>query len=55
MFLGIFKPKSMFFGPPWKILPSPGKKFGDAHDERLIFDRDKVYRGKGRTLFIVFG
>jgi hypothetical protein len=30
MFISIFFANSMFL-PPWKILPSAGKKSGDAH------------------------
>jgi len=30
MFLGFFR-QIVCFGPPWKILPSPGKKYADAH------------------------
>jgi len=31
IFLGVFWANSMFLPPPWKILPSPGKKSADAH------------------------
>jgi hypothetical protein len=33
IFLGVFWANSMFL-PPWKILPSPGKKSADAHGEK---------------------
>jgi hypothetical protein len=38
IFFVVFKAKSRFL-PPWKILPSPGKKSADAHEERCSFSQ----------------
>ncbi len=38
MFLSVFYASNMFLPPPpWKILPSPGKKSADAHGPSNVF------------------
>jgi hypothetical protein len=54
MFLGIFKANSMFL-PPWKILPSPGKKSADAHAFFLslfLSNRVKCHNANESILFV---